>query len=86
MEKDNAITEEERMALRRMAEIEDLVEKKTKIHSRLLMDAAIAKDMEELSLRHEKRKERLCMLGLGKGAKKQNGDTMSALKGEETEK
>ena len=48
--------------LTRLIEIEDLVEKKTKIYSRLLTDVALAKEMESLSLRHEKRKERILKL------------------------
>ena len=48
--------------LKRLIELEDLVEKKTKIYSRLLTDVALAKEMEALSLRHEKRKERIVKL------------------------
>ena len=48
--------------LTRLIELEDLAEKKTKIYSRLLTDVALAKEMESLSLRHEKRKERIVKL------------------------
>ena len=48
--------------LTRLIELEDLAEKKTKIYSRLLTDVALAKEMESLSLRHEKRKERILKL------------------------
>ena len=48
-----------------LARLEELAEKKTKIHSRLLMDTALAKDMEALSLRHKKRKEKLRALAMG---------------------
>lgn len=86
MQKDDSLTEEEKVALCKLAELEDLAEKKTKIHSRLLMDTALAKTMEDLSLRHEKRKERLCLLGSGKAPKKKNGQGMSALNEEEMKK
>ena len=78
MEKNDAYTEEEKIALCNIAEIEDLAEKKAMIHSRLLMDVALAKDMEELAKRHEKRKERLFLLGTGKMPKTENGQGMSA--------
>jgi hypothetical protein len=52
-----------------LARLEELAEKKAKIHSRLLMDAALAKDMEALSLRHKKRKEKLMALATGKQVK-----------------
>ena len=52
---------------------EDILEKKVKIYSRLLTDPALAKTMETLSLRHEKRKEGLLALALGKQPKKENG-------------
>ncbi len=52
--------------LKKLVQLEDLAEKKAKIYSRLLMDTAIAKEMEELSLRHEKRKEELVKLFSGK--------------------
>ena len=77
--------EEEKEALKTLMTVEDLVEKKAKIHSRLLMDAALAKDMEELASRHEKRKETLEALALGKMPKKKNGKGMSAMNGEESE-
>ncbi len=49
----------EREFLKTMIEMEDLAEKKAKIYSRLLTEPCFAKEMEELSLRHEKRKEKL---------------------------
>ncbi|MBE7077461.1 MAG: hypothetical protein E7377_02010 [Clostridiales bacterium] len=52
-----------------LARLEELAEKKAKIHSRLLMDAALAKDMEALSFRHQKRKEKLMALATGKQVK-----------------
>ena len=78
-------SEEEKKALCTLAEVEDLAEKKAMIHSRLLMDTALAKTMEELSKRHENRKERLCVLGLGKAPKKKNEGGMSALSGQDKE-
>ena len=53
--------------------LEDLAEKKTKIYSRLLTDVTLAKEMEALSLRHEKRKEKMVQLLCGTNAKKKNG-------------
>lgn len=86
MEKNGVYAEEERTALCGLAEIEDLAEKKAMIHSRLLMDVALAKAMEELAKRHEKRKERLILLGTGKMPKTENGQGMSVMNEEEEEK
>lgn len=61
--------DEEKRALEALLGLEDLAEKKIKIFSRLLMDTGIAKQMEELSLRHEKRKEELAIF-LGQKPKK----------------
>ncbi|MBQ7880064.1 MAG: hypothetical protein IJ317_05390 [Clostridia bacterium] len=52
--------------LQTLISVEDLAEKKTKIYSRLLTDATLAKDMEELALRHSKRKQALQRLLNGK--------------------
>lgn len=76
----------ERDALLSLAQKEDLAEKKANIHARLLMDPGLAKRMEEVALYHQKRKERLLELALGKGAKKMNEDTMSALTDKKEEK
>ena len=57
-----------------LARLEELAEKKTKIHSRLLMDAALAKDMEALSLRHKQRKDTLRALATGKQVKSSKGE------------
>ena len=51
--------------------LEDLAEKKTKIYSRLLTDAALAKDMESLAERHASRKAAIESL-LGGKVQKQN--------------
>ena len=58
--------EQEKRALEQLAGIEDLIEKKTKIYSRLLTDAALAEDMETLANRHAKRKTTLECLAQGK--------------------
>ena len=81
----NPKIEEEKKALKTLMTVEDVVEKKAKIHSRLLMDAALAKDMEELAIRHEKRKETLSVLALGKAPKKKNRQGMSEMNEEEGE-
>ena len=76
----------ETKALKKLMEVEDLAEKKAKIYSRLLTDAALAKDMETLALRHEKRKETLLSLAKGKVPTNGKQGGMSEMKGEETEK
>ena len=63
------VQEKEKGWLFALAQVEDLVEKKTKIYSRLLTEVAIAQDMEELSARHTKRKKKLEALALGKSEK-----------------
>ncbi len=57
--------------LKNLIELEDLAEKKTKIYSRLLINAALAGKMESLSARHKQRRESLERLLYGK-LKKQN--------------
>ena len=64
--------QEEQNLLFALVEREDILEKKVKIYSRLLTDPALAKTMGELSARHEKRKEMLLTLALGKPPKKKN--------------
>lgn len=88
MQKNQTAAELETELLKTLVEIEDLAEKKTKIYARLLMDVSIAKKMEELSLRHENRKETLYKLLYGeckKGSKNKNGRGMSEMKGEQDE-
>ena len=85
MQKNDGYTEE-KIALCHLGGIEDLAEKKAMIHSRLLMDTALAKAMEELAKRHEKRKERLVLLATGKLPKTENGQGMSATNEEGGEK
>ena len=57
MSKETLTAEEENRAMEKLMEVEDLAEKKVKIYSRLLTDAALAEDMKSLAQRHEKRKE-----------------------------
>ncbi len=59
--------------LQELMELEDLAEKKAKIYARLLIDPALAGKMEELSLRHAKRKERLCALLYGENKTQKKG-------------
>ena len=59
-------TNKESCFLQLLAGVEDLAEKKMKIYSRLLMDAALAGDMETLAVRHAKRKTKLESLAFGK--------------------
>ena len=47
---------DENEVLKTLCSLEDLAGKKAMIYSRLLMDTGLAKDMEELANRHEKRK------------------------------
>ena len=69
--------------LKKLIDLEDLAEKKTKIYSRLLTEVSLAKEMEALSLRHGKRRESLEKLLYGEPVKKKNGRGVVALKGEE---
>ena len=65
--------QEEQTALLALAERENLLEKKSKIYARLLTDPVLAKTMEELGSRREKRRESLLALAFGKEPKKKNG-------------
>ncbi len=70
--------QEENEYLKELIDLEDLAEKKTKIYSRLLIDAALAGKMEELSLRHAQRRESLERLLYGKDAKGKNNQKEGA--------
>ena len=59
----------EQQALLALSQVEDLAEKKMKIYARLLTDAALAKDMEMLAMRHAKRKTLLQSLANEKDKK-----------------
>ena len=86
MDEKTKTIEKEESILKTLMGLEDLAEKKTKIYSRLLTDATLAKDMETFATRHEKRKETLEQLlyGESKKSKKQKG--RYATNGEESEK
>ncbi len=77
--------EEEKKALKELCGIEDLLGKKTKIYSRLLMDTALAKDLENLSKRHKERCQTLNALISGKIPKNKKDGGMSASNSEEGE-
>ena len=70
---------DEREFLQRLLDLEDLGSKKTKIYSRLLTDAALAKEMEERAARHDERKLAIEKLLYGDKAKKAKGVGMSAM-------
>ena len=55
---DNAINKEnlERLFFEKIIQMEGLIVAKTKVYSRLLTDAALAKQMEQIALRREKSK------------------------------
>lgn len=72
----------EKECLEKLIELEDLAEKKTKIYSRLLTEPYLAKELEELSFRHEQRREQLEVLLYGK-VQKEGGRYSSKDKGEE---
>lgn len=76
-------SEKEQALLLDLGSWEDIIEKKVKIYSRLLTDPALAKTMEEMGFRHEKRKEELLSLACGKPPKKQNGQGRYVTNGEE---
>lgn len=59
---ENKALQEEAKRLHYLAKIEDLAEKKSKIYSRLLIDAALAQDMEQLAVEHAQAKKRLLEL------------------------
>ena len=74
---DNCL-QREHAALKTLVGVEDLAEKKTRIFSRLLMNAALAQDMEKLAKRHEERKQTLlCLLGEKPKKKKDEEETQS---------
>ena len=57
--------EREKQRLEELILMEDLAEKKAKIHSRLLTEPALAQEMESLAKRHAERKNRLKTLLTG---------------------
>lgn len=72
-EKQEEKLQQEAKILQSLISLEDLMEKKTKIYSRLLMDVALAKEMEGLSLRHQSRKTELERLLYGKAKNEKGG-------------
>ena len=70
----NNSLQRERAALKTLVGVEDIAEKKTRIFSRLLMDATLAQDMEKLAKRHEERKQTLLGLLGEKSKKKSSGE------------
>ncbi|MBO5412147.1 MAG: hypothetical protein J6A38_03620 [Clostridia bacterium] len=69
----NDLREQEKGWLLALAQVEDLAEKKTKIYARLLTDVAIAKELETISFRHQKRKKALEQLAFGRTEKDEEG-------------
>ena len=64
--------EREKEVLSELIQLEDLAEKKAKIHSRLLTEPSIAQDMEALAKRHAERKMRLKTLLTGEKPDKED--------------
>ena len=83
MEKKGLEPSKERTVLFALARIENLAEKKTKIYSRLLTEPALAKEMERLSLSHEKRKNALLAMAGIKTEKEAKNKGIDALKEQE---
>lgn len=75
--------EKENEYLKNLMEMEDLAEKKTKIYSRLLIEPSLAGEMEELSARHQERKESIERLLYGKNRKDGGMSAMNAKENEE---
>lgn len=86
MDEKEWMAEEEPSLILNLIEREDVLGKKVKIYSRLLTDSALAKAMEGLALRHEKRKEDLLALVLGEEPKKKNGQGRVEMNKESDEK
>ena len=55
----------EREGLKRLLDLERLAERKARIYSRLLTDVRLAKELEEMSSRHESRKGTLEKMAQG---------------------
>ena len=63
----------EKEILKQLWEMEDIAEKKTRLYSRLLLDVRLAQDLEEISLRHAQRKQKIERLLFGDTLKKKKG-------------
>ena len=77
--------QEEQERLLFLLQWEDILEKKVKIYARLLTDPALAKTMEDMGLRCEKRKDGLLSLAFGKTQKKKNDQGRCEMNTEKTE-
>ena len=82
---ENLDIEREKEGIKSLMALEDVLEKKARIHARLLMDVDLAKEMESLAIRHENRSAMLEGLLTEKPLKKKNGSTMSLMSEEEEE-
>ena len=82
---ENLDIEREKEGIKSLMTLEDVLEKKARIHARLLMDVDLAKEMESLAIRHENRIAMLEGLLTEKPLKKKNGSTMSLMSEEEEE-
>ena len=71
-EKQEALERDDKLLVS-LISLEDLMEKKAKIYSRLLMDVALAKEMDELSACHQSRKVELERLLYGKPKNEKGG-------------
>jgi hypothetical protein len=67
---------ERNSVLENLIRMEEIAQKKTKIYSRLLIDPALAGDMESLSMRHQKRREKLTALLNGEMKNADSGQNM----------
>ena len=66
--------EKEKEVLSELIELEDLADKKAKIHSRLLTEPSIAQEMERIAKRHAERELRLKTLLTGKKEKEKEDE------------
>ena len=67
------VREKEERTLKKLRKMEDLAQKKISIFSHILMDVALAQDMEALSERHAERKNTLSAL-LGETSEDKQGE------------
>ena len=67
------VREKEAATLQKLRKMEELAQKKISIFSRILMDVALAQDLEALATRHSERKETLSAL-LGETPEDKQGE------------
>ena len=72
--------------LKNVITLEDLAEKKAKIYARLLIDPAIAQDLERISKRHQERKAKLENLLYASKDKKGGEEDEARKKGDNTQR